>query len=45
MLKIQSVLSEAFPAAQLFEFLAVQRMKRMHYPEPLQSLVTTICSA
>ena len=45
MLKIQTVLRQAFPAAQLFEFLPIQGMKRMHYPEPLQSLVITICSA
>jgi hypothetical protein len=45
MLKIQTVLGQAFPAAQLFEFLPAQGMKRMHYAEPLQQLVTTICSA
>lgn len=44
-LKIQTVLRQPFPAAQLFEFLPAQRMKRMHYSEPLQPSVTTICSA
>jgi hypothetical protein len=43
--EIQTVLRQPFPAAQLFEFLPAQRMKRMDYSEPLQPLVTTICSA
>jgi hypothetical protein len=33
--KIQTVLRQPFPAAQLFEFLPAQRMKRMDYTEPL----------
>jgi hypothetical protein len=45
MLEIQTVLGQSFPGAQLFEFLPAQGMKRMHYSEPLQPLVTTICSA
>jgi hypothetical protein len=45
MRKIQTVLRQTFPATQLFEFLPAQGMKRMHYAEPLQPLVTTICSA
>ena len=43
-LKIHAVLRQTFSAAQLFEFLSKQRMKRMHYAKPLQPLVTTICS-
>jgi hypothetical protein len=45
MLKIHAVLRQTFPAAQLFEFLPKQRMEWMHYPKPLQPLVTTVCSA
>ena len=43
--KIQTVLRQPLPAAQLFEFLPAQGMKRMDYSEPLQPMVTTICSA
>lgn len=45
MLEIQTVFRQSFPAAQLFEFLPKERMKRVHYAEPLQPWVTTVCSA
>ena len=44
MLKIHAVLRQTFPAVQRFEFLPEQGMKRVHYSEPLQPLVTTSCS-
>jgi hypothetical protein len=44
-LKVQPVFRQAFPAAQLFEFLSTQGMKPMYYTEPPKPFITTICSA
>jgi len=44
-LKVKTVFRQTFPAAQLFELLSAQRMKRMDYTKTLTPLVTTICSA